>query len=57
MCSDGSGMFGNGTTYDDEVCKNLANFSYAEEERYVEEQAEKINYVSRAIQVRNIVMN
>lgn len=50
-------MFGNGTTYDDEVCKNLANFSYAEEERYVEEQAEKINYVSRAIQVRNIVMN
>lgn len=50
-CNVGSSLFGNGTSYDDTVCDNLANISYREEERYVQEQAEKITYLSSAIQV------
>ena len=50
-CNVGSSLFGNGTSYDDVVCDNLANISYRAEERYVEEQAEKINYLSHGIQV------
>ena len=50
-CHVGSSLFGNGTSYDEAVCANLANISNREEERYVQEQAEKITYVSRGIQV------
>ena len=50
-CNVGSSLFGNGTSYDDVVCDNLANISNRAEERYVEEQAEKINYLSHGIQV------
>ena len=56
-CNVGSSLFGNGSSYDEEVCDNLANISYRPEERYVSEQAEKINYVSHGIQVMVMIFS
>ena len=55
-CNVGSSLFGDGTSYEDEVCDNLANISYRAEERYVSEQAEKINYLSHGIQVMVMIL-